>query len=124
MIAEESSTDRSVNNGTICGVVICIIRNAEEADQRQRDRRHRRHTRRTQRLHKIEETLHWISYPAGGAKRAPHPARFAQFMVSVRLIPAGRARKKSAKNAMQMKSSAKRPAFRCEGKTEIYWRYC
>ena len=30
MIEAESSTDRSVNNGTICGVVIRIIRNEKK----------------------------------------------------------------------------------------------
>ena len=57
----------------------------EEADQGERHRGHRRHSCRTQRLHEIEETLHWRFVPRGRALAALHPARFAQFMVSVRL---------------------------------------
>ena len=86
MIAAESSTERSVNSGVICGVVIAHDEEGEEADQRERHRGHRRHSRRTQRLQEIDETLHRLCPTRRARDRAPHPARFAQFMVSVRLI--------------------------------------
>ena len=57
-IAAESSSDKSVNSGVICGVVTRMHQEGEEADQRERDGGHRRHSRRTERFHEIEQTLH------------------------------------------------------------------
>src|SRR4029453_10998009 len=56
-----------------------------------------------------------------GAQCAPHPARFAQFKVSVRLIPDEKARWNDARWQCATKPACA-ASSQC-GETD-YWRYC
>jgi hypothetical protein len=90
MIEPESSGDRSVNKGTICGVVIRTIKNEKKPIN----------VSVTAAMAAIRaapsDLTNWKKACTGSRPNlvAPitrrYPARFAQFMVSVRLIPANR----------------------------------
>ena len=83
-MAEESSTERSVNSVVICGAVTRRIRKAKNPIERDGDRAHRHDPRRAQGFEERSKGLHGT--PLESARRAPHPARIAQFMVTARLI--------------------------------------
>ncbi len=67
MIAEESSTERSVNSGVICGAVTRMIRKAKNAHQREGDGAHRDDPGGTQRSEERYESLHGIPLNRRGA---------------------------------------------------------
>src|SRR5215467_6838002 len=95
MIDALSSTERSVNNGTICGVVIRIMRKEKKPIKASVTATIAAIRAAPNDFTKSKKPCTGVSYPAGGAKHAPHPARFAQFKVSARLIRKKVARRKT-----------------------------
>jgi hypothetical protein len=78
-----------VNNGTICGVVIRIIKKEKKPIRASVTAAMAAIRAAPNDFTKSKKPCTGFILPAGGAKHAPHPARFAQFKVSTRLIPAG-----------------------------------
>src|SRR5581483_1781652 len=89
MIDALSSTDRSVNNGTICGVVICTIRKEKKPIRASVTAAIAAIRAAPSDLMKSKKPCTGLSYPQLAPDLAPYPARFAQFKVSVRLISGG-----------------------------------
>ena len=89
MIDALSSGGRSVNNGTICGVVIWIIRNEKKPIRASVTAAIAAIRAAPSDFTKSKKPCTGFVLPALGAQHAPHSARFAQFKVSVRLMLAG-----------------------------------
>src|SRR6476619_1571865 len=89
MIDALSSTERSVNNGTICGVVIWIIRNEKKPIRVSVTAAIAAIRAAPSDFTKSKKPCTGFCPTRRGAKRAPYPARFAQFKVRAGLIPSG-----------------------------------
>ena len=122
MIDALSSTERSVNNGTICGVVIWIIRNEKKPIRASVTAAIAAIRAAPSDFTKSKKPCTGFVPPAGAPKRAPHPARFAQFKVSVGLISRPMCLRKSVPE--QMKTPACCAGARDQTQGECYWRYC
>ena len=85
MIALESSSDRSVNNGAICGVVIWIIKNEKKPMSASVTAAIAAIRAAPSDFTKLKKPCTGFLPTAWAQRPAHHPARFAQFMVSVRL---------------------------------------
>src|SRR6185437_4310245 len=105
MIDALSSTERSVNNGTICGVVIWIMRNEKKPIRANVTAAIAAIRAAPSDFTKSKKPCTGLVLPAE-APFAPHPARFAQFKVSVRLMRSCLARKKSIANRANEEPSA------------------
>src|SRR6185437_2213564 len=110
MIDALSSTERSVNNGTICGVVIWIMRNEKKPIRASVTAAIAANRAAPSDFTKSKKPCTGLVLPAE-APLAPHPARFAQFKVSVRLMPPLPTRKKSVSPLARMEPRRGAPVF-------------
>src|SRR5689334_5939870 len=86
MIDALSSSERSVNNGTICGVVIWSMKNEKKPIRASVTAAIAAIRAAPSDFTKSKKPCTGFVLPALGAQHAPHSARFAQFKVSVRLM--------------------------------------
>src|SRR6185437_5847955 len=115
MMLDESSIDRSVNSGTICGVVIRIIKKEKKPIRASVTAPMAAIRAAPSDFTKSKKPCTGLFPPAMDAECASHPARFAQFKVSVRLIPCGAHTKEIR--------GTERAGVHGRSGGESYWRY-
>ena len=84
-MAAESSSDMSVNSGTISGVVMWIIRKEKKPISASVTAAMAASRAAPSDFTKSKKACTGSSHPSAPIEKAPYPARFAQFMVSVGL---------------------------------------